>query len=117
MVFIRKVWTPPRPSPQKTRPAKEPPRSPATSTSAQAVPSGKERLPCSFTMSWRLSGTMKGERENPPKGEFRTEAEKDQGGDGEHDACGERFAGRAGGLDDVILEDGGAAEGAKNTDG
>ena len=30
----------PKPSPAKTRPASLPPRSPATSTSAQAVPSG-----------------------------------------------------------------------------
>src|SRR6266849_7917492 len=66
-VFIRKVSTPPRPSPQKTRPAKEPPRSPATSTSAQAVPSGNARLPCSLTMSCRRSGTMKSTPSHPPR--------------------------------------------------
>src|SRR5437868_1886089 len=65
-VFIRKVYTPPRPSPQNTRPANEPPRSPATSTSAHAVPSGKTRLPCSFTMSWRRSGTMNRTPSHPP---------------------------------------------------
>src|SRR6266704_261748 len=66
-VFIRKVYAPPRPSPQKTRPANEPPRSPATSTSAQAVPSGKVRLPCSLTMSWRRSGTIKRTPSHPPR--------------------------------------------------
>src|ERR1700739_1899091 len=57
---------PPRPSPQKTRPAKEPPRSPATSTSAQAVPSGKVRLPCSLTMSCRRRGIIISTPSHPP---------------------------------------------------
>src|SRR5271167_2364467 len=65
-VFMQKVYTPPRPSPQKTRPANEPPRSPATRTSAQAVPSGKARLPCSLTISWRRSGTMNKTPSQPP---------------------------------------------------
>src|SRR5437763_9076660 len=53
MVFIMKVYAPPRPRPQNTRPANEPPRSPATKTSAQAVPSGKVRLPCAANSSSR----------------------------------------------------------------
>ena len=43
--------------------------------------------------------------------------EKDERGDGEHDAGGQRFACGAGGLHDVIFEDGGAAEGAQDADG
>src|ERR1700722_17135176 len=66
MGFMAKVYKPPRPRPQKTRLAKEPPRSPATSTSAQAVPSGKVRLPCSLTISWRRSGIMKRTPSHPP---------------------------------------------------
>src|SRR5215472_1023470 len=57
---------PPSPNPQNTRPANEPPRSPATSTSAHAVPSGKVRLPCSFTINWRLSGIIKSTPNHPP---------------------------------------------------
>src|SRR6516164_10680912 len=63
---MQKVYRPPSPSPQNTRPANDPPRSPATSTSAQAVPSGKERLPCSFTINWRRSGTMNSTPSHPP---------------------------------------------------
>ena len=63
---MAKVYTPPRPSPQNTRPAKEPPRSPATRTSAQAVPSGNVRAPCSFTMSCRRSGIMNSTPSHPP---------------------------------------------------
>jgi len=58
-----------------------------------------------------------GERENSPEGEFGAEAEEDQRWDGEHDSGGERFARGAGGLHDVVFEDGGAAEGAKDADG
>src|SRR5271154_5438797 len=65
-VFIRNVYTPPNPSPQNTRPANEPPRSPATSTSAQAVPSGNVRLPCSLTINCRRSGTMNSTPSQPP---------------------------------------------------
>ncbi len=65
-VFMQKVYTPPRPSPQNTRPANEPPRSPATSTSAQAVPSGNVRLPCSLTINCRRSGIIKSTPSHPP---------------------------------------------------
>src|SRR5258708_21526112 len=64
--FIRNVYAPPRPRPQKTRPANEPPRSPATSTSAQAVPSGKSRLPCSLTISCRRNGIINRTPSHPP---------------------------------------------------
>src|SRR5882762_10354498 len=57
------------------------------------------------------------QRKDSPKGEFGAEAEKNQRGNREHDAGGERFAGWAGGLDDVVFEDGGTAESAKNADG
>ncbi len=57
---------PPMPSPQNTLLANEPPRSPATSTSAHAVPSGKIRFPCSLTMSWRRSGIMNSTPSHPP---------------------------------------------------
>src|SRR5271170_8124807 len=60
------VYIPPKPSPQNTRPANDPPRSPATSTSAQAVPSGKERLPCSLTINCRRNGTMNNTPSHPP---------------------------------------------------
>src|ERR1700757_2435345 len=66
-VFIRNVYTPPSPSPQNTRPANDPPRSPATSTSAQAVPSGNVRLPCSFTINSRRSGIMNSTPSHPPR--------------------------------------------------
>jgi len=59
----------------------------------------------------------KREREDAPEGEFGAEAEKDERGNGEHDAGGERFARGAGGLDDVVFENGGTAEGAENADG
>src|SRR5229473_8308369 len=65
-MFIKNVYTPPSPSPQNTRPANDPPRSPATSTSAQAVPSGNVRLPCSFTISCRRSGIMNNTPSHPP---------------------------------------------------
>src|SRR5579864_2889537 len=65
-VFIKNVYTPPSPSPQNTRPANDPPRSPATSTSAHAVPSGNARLPCSFTINCRRSGTMNSTPSHPP---------------------------------------------------
>src|SRR5579864_704528 len=38
--FWKRVYTAPSPSPANTRPANDPPLSPATKTSAQAVPSG-----------------------------------------------------------------------------
>ena len=63
---MQNVYTPPSPSPQNTRPANDPPRSPATSTSAHAVPSGNVRLPCSFTISCRRSGIMNSTPSDPP---------------------------------------------------
>src|SRR5277367_5037073 len=63
---MQNVYTPPRPKPQNTRPANDPPRSPATSTSAQAVPSGNVRLPCSFTINCRRSGIMNSTPSHPP---------------------------------------------------
>src|SRR5579862_5728248 len=63
---MKNVYTPPSPSPQNTRPANDPPRSPATSTSAQAVPSGNVRLPCSFTINCRRSGIMNSTPSHPP---------------------------------------------------
>src|SRR6266545_1290200 len=64
--FWKSVYTAPRPSPQNTRLAKEPPLSPAKSTSPQAVPSGYWRFPCSLTMSWRRNGIMKNTPSHPP---------------------------------------------------
>src|SRR6266852_4450038 len=63
---MQNVYTPPSPSPQNTRPANDPPRSPATSTSAHAVPSGNVRLPCSFTINCRRSGIMNSTPSHPP---------------------------------------------------
>src|SRR5262249_35586977 len=65
-VFMRNVYRPPSPNPQNTRPANDPPRSPATSTSAQAVPSGNDRFPCSFTMSCRRIRPMNTPPSQPP---------------------------------------------------
>ena len=59
----------------------------------------------------------KRERENPPEGELGAEAEKDERGNREHDAGGERFAGRASGLDDVVLEDCRTSKRAQDADG
>ena len=65
-IVVRKIWTiqespfqiAPTASPMNTVLASEPPRSPATSTSAQAVPSGNGSTPCSFTISARRSGII-----------------------------------------------------------
>src|SRR5882762_1005787 len=57
------------------------------------------------------------QRKDSPKCEFGPEAEKDQSRNREHDAGGERFAGRASRLDDVVFENSGSAEGAKDADG
>ena len=46
--------------------ASAPPSSPATSTSAQAMPSGYGRFPCSLTIKALLSGTMKTIPSSPP---------------------------------------------------
>ena len=77
-------------------------------------------------MSWRRSG--KHEEHAEPSAEQSKEkdapvfgvervAEENQRGHGEDHARGKRFAGRAGGLDDVVFENGGAAEGAQDADG
>src|ERR1700689_3331718 len=65
-LFIKNVYTPPSPNPQNTRLANDPPRSPATNTSAQAVPSGNESAPCSFTINCRRNGIMKSTPSHPP---------------------------------------------------
>src|SRR5580658_2541796 len=57
------------------------------------------------------------EGEKKDAGVFEIEAEKDEGGEGEDDSGSNGLAGVAGGLDDVVFEDGGAAEGAQNADG
>src|SRR5215467_14246234 len=57
-----------------------------------------------------------GQGKDAPEGELFAKAEKDQRGNGEHHAGGERFARRAGGLHDVVLKNGGAPESAKNAD-
>src|SRR5262249_16965777 len=56
------------------------------------------------------------EGKDPPEGELRAKAEKDQRGNGEHYAGRERFTRRAGGLHDVVLENGRAAKGAEDAD-
>ena len=47
---------------------------------------------------------------------FQVEAEKDQRRQGEDDAGGDRLAGVAGGLDNIIFQDRSAAEGAQDAD-
>ena len=56
------------------------------------------------------------QREKKDAGVFQIEAEKDERGQGEDDAGGNRLAGVAGGLDNVIFEDRGAAESTQHTD-
>jgi len=50
-------------------------------------------------------------------GGFEIESEEDEGREGEDDSGGDGLSGGAGGLDDVVLEDAGAAEGAEDGDG
>ncbi len=57
------------------------------------------------------------EREHEDARVLEIEAEKNKRREGEDDAGGDGLAGIAGGLDDVVFEDGGAAEGPQNTDG
>ena len=59
----------------------------------------------------------KSQRKNPPESELRAKAQENERGDCEHHPSGQRFSGRAGRLDDVVFENGRAAERAKNTDG
>ena len=47
-----------------------PPSSPAKRTSAQAVPSGKGRTPCSFTIRAFRKGIIKRTPRTPPKSEI-----------------------------------------------
>ena len=54
------------PRPEKTTFDFSPPSSPASRTSAQAVPSGKGRVPCSSTIRAALSGIMKRTPKIPP---------------------------------------------------
>ncbi len=49
--------------------------------------------------------------------DFEIEAEEDERGQGEDDSGGDGLAGVAGGLDDVVFEDAGFAEGAEDGDG
>ena len=55
--------------------------------------------------------------EHEDAGVLKIESEKDEGGQGEDDAGGDRLPGVAGGLNNVVFENGSAAEGAKNADG
>ena len=57
------------------------------------------------------------ESEHEDAGVFEVVAEEDEGGEGEDDAGGDGLAGVSGGLDDVVFEDGGAAEDAEDADG
>ena len=115
---------PPSPRPKKTRLAKEPPCSPAIRTSAQAVPSGigqgavllhDELAPQRDHEEHAEPSADEGEDEDARVLEI--EAEEDQRRQGEDDAGRDRLAGIAGGLDDVVLEDGGAAKRAQDADG
>jgi hypothetical protein len=57
------------------------------------------------------------EGESEDAGGLEIEAEEDQRRKGEDDARGDGLAGVAGGLDDVVFEDGGSSEGAQDRDG
>ena len=57
----------PAPKPRNTFFARLPPTSLATRTSAQAVPSGYGRFPCSFSIRKRRSGTMNSTPMSPPQ--------------------------------------------------
>ncbi len=56
-----------KPIPANTVEALAPPSSPARSTSAQAVPSGYGKTPCSLTISALRSGTIKNTPSRPPR--------------------------------------------------
>ena len=55
-----------RPSPEKTILDLSPPSSPAKRTSAQAVPSGKGKTPCSSTIKARRNGIINRTPKIPP---------------------------------------------------
>ncbi len=57
------------------------------------------------------------ESEGEDAGGFEVEAEEDECGQGEDDAGGDGLACVSGGLDDVVFEDAGSAEGAEDGDG
>ena len=57
------------------------------------------------------------EGEGEDAGGFEVEAEEDECGEGEDDSGGDGLASVSGGLDDVVFEDAGAAEGAEDGDG
>ena len=57
------------------------------------------------------------EGEGEDAGGFEVEAEEDERGEGEDDSGGDGLAGVSGGLDDVVFEDAGAAEGSEDGDG
>jgi hypothetical protein len=57
------------------------------------------------------------ERQHEDAGVLEVEAQEDKRGQGEDDAGGDGLAGVAGGLDDDVLKDGAAAEGAEDADG
>src|SRR5215831_11416794 len=61
--------------------------------------------------------TEKSKWKNAPEGELGAEAEEDEGREREHHARRKGFARGAGCLHDVVFEDGGAPERAKNADG
>src|ERR1700689_802115 len=144
---MQKVYTPPSPRPQKTRPANDPPRSPATKTSAQAVPSGNVRFPCSFTINCRRSGIMNNTPSHPPKsakGKIRQKVnsdpnprkisagkvnitpaasdspakpEENKRGKSKNPPASRHFPSRSGSLHDIIFENGSPAERPQNANG
>ena len=98
----------PRPTP---RPATRR-DAPALSTSAQAVPSGYLRMPCccdderAAQRDHHQDAEQAAEhRDQHHARDLEVEAEDHDRRHGHADAEGDRFAGRAGGLHDVVLED------------
>src|SRR5690625_2459574 len=63
---VKNLNAAPTPSPPNTSDAPLPPSSPATRTSAQAVPSGYGNVSCSFTISARLNGIIRTVPSTPP---------------------------------------------------
>ncbi len=66
------LYKAPIPKPVNVALAFIPPSSPANNTSAQAVPSGYGKTPCSFTINAFLSGTIKNTPNNPPQSAIAT---------------------------------------------
>ena len=69
--FWAKRYSPATPIAVKRVLAEPPPTSPATSTSAQAVPSGKGSFPCSSTITARLRGIIIRSPRVPPRPAIR----------------------------------------------